>query len=110
MNAMVDWGTGLVYFGHMRGRVDLDLDVDEWHAKDPGLRRDGFRFVGRDGTPVGVGSVVISRSGFSSVRPHHEGRLVLAHGDGLWALPGAVEHFLARTIEARCVSRDRRLP
>ena len=49
VNELVDRGTGLVDFGHMRGRVDLDLDVDEWHAKDPGLLRDGLRFVGRDG-------------------------------------------------------------
>ena len=33
----------------MRRRVDLDLDVDERHAEDPGLLRDGLRFVGRDG-------------------------------------------------------------
>ena len=40
---------GLVDFGHVRRRVDLDLDVDEWHAEYPGLLRDGLRFVGRDG-------------------------------------------------------------
>ena len=52
VNELVDRGTGRVDLGHVRGRVDLDLDVDERHAKDPRLLRDGFRFVGRDGCPL----------------------------------------------------------
>ena len=48
MNELVYRGVGSVDLGHVRRCIDLDLDVDEWHAKGPRIVRDGLRFVGRD--------------------------------------------------------------
>ena len=64
VNELVDRGMGLVDLRHMRGRIDLDLDVNERHAKDPGLLRDGLRFVGRDGRRLVMGHAHIA-FGFS---------------------------------------------